>query len=412
MWLRWELERRRISESPPDVADVLLVTTTAPTQRADVRALTKGLRGTVIVGGHGALSPAAFDDVAHMCCVGEGTRFIDTLLSDGLIAAAELPETWLPGDDRIVTPAHGFPWDMPPLNHPDGIVRIFHSRGCKHRCLFCQVGWAAPYEVNPDLERMAAQVHYLQDTGRRVAVVTNDGAVPEVLALKGQAFLSGRYEGLRSAGVSGVKVLRIGVEGVSERLRAAVGKPILTSELVTSVAEWSRKSTVRLFFIAGLPGETEADWLEFRALVESLGRHVQRLVQVHLHAFIPEPATPLGIMPMIDEYREHYRAFADQFFAAPLRRIQLVPPAGYETRLKRAKQHMWARGDGSYNGRQLREGWLDVPNPNWRCAYKASPDALRERARRYLREVGDHDERWQLHRYGSVAPHPPRSPRT
>jgi tRNA A37 methylthiotransferase MiaB len=196
-WLRWELHRAGVSESPPELADVLLSTVSSQQGVSELRGAIKraaNKRARVVVGGGGAYAPAVFDGVASVTVVGEGARFVRTLLRDGYEAATALPECWIPGETRPVVPSTEFPWDVPPLKHPDGTVRVFGSRGCRYRCLFCQTGWETTYRVNPNPERLQQQVRALEQQGARLAIVTNDGAEIGV-KLSGQSeFLSVRLE--------------------------------------------------------------------------------------------------------------------------------------------------------------------------------------------------------------------------
>ena len=112
---------------------------------------------------------------------------------------------------------------MPPLYHPDGTIRVFGSRGCKYRCLFCQTGWEASYRTNPDPERLQGQIDGAQKRRERIALVTNDGTEERVRVSGAQEFLSTRLSGLlKMMPITRdvTKSVRIGVEGISERLRS------------------------------------------------------------------------------------------------------------------------------------------------------------------------------------------------
>ncbi len=386
LWLEWECERRGIELHDPEAADYLLCTVSSQQGISQLRgALMRARNKTakVIVGGGGAWAPAVFDQVADVVCVGEGARFIETLLVDGYDAACELPESWIPGGVRDVVPYETFPWDMPPLNHPDGTVRVFGSRGCKRRCLFCQTGWESTYRTNPCPERLQAQIDYLNRGGARVALITNDGSDEAVQVRGQQEFLSMSLSGLQgmmpiTRGTT--KGVRIGVEGVSERLRSAVGKPIDNADLLdVTFGCLANGVGVRWFFIPGLPGEVDADYEDLRQLVRELHRLDKGCVMMNFHSFIPQPATPLSVLPLVDDYWERFDEFRRWFFHGPgfTRRVQIVAPNQYASRIRRAQQSMSATED------ELRRGWFDDDNPNWRVKYLAPPSKLRRMARVY-----------------------------
>ena len=389
-WLRWELERASVKEYPPPLADTLLVTVSSQQGISDVKRELRKLNLTnkrVILGGGGCYAPAVFDKWANVICVGEGARFVRVLLRDGLDAVKSLEESWVPDETRCVIPGQEFPWDVPPLNHPDGTVRVFGSRGCKYRCLFCQTGWETTYRVNPDIERLQSQIAALERRGARIALVTNDAAEEHVTFSGQQEFLSVRLQNLRHMMPltrEQVKSVRIGVEGMSERLRVAVGKPVPNDELLRiTFALMANDVGVRWFFIPGLPGETEADYEELRYLVRELRRLPKGAVMLNFHSFIPQPASPLCILPLEDRYWEPFDEFRRWFFHGPgfTRRVQIVAPNKYPSRLRRAMESMAA------TEAELRRGWWEYDNANWRVQYLASPDKLRRIAKAYVRRV-------------------------
>lgn len=390
-WLRWELQRAGVQEAVPELADVLLVTVSSQQGVAQVRGVLRRLknkRARVIIGGGGAYAPAVFDPHMDVACVGEGVRFIRTLLTDGYDVAMRLPEAWVPGETRPVVPSDAFPWELPPVRHPDGTVRVFGSRGCKYRCLFCQTGWESTYRPNPHPDRLQADIQRLEQQGLRLAIVTNDGAEQNVKLSGSSEFLSVRLQNLKrllplSRQVT--KSIRIGVEGISERLRLAVGKPVSNADLLNATFNLLANGIgVRWFFIPGLPGERDEDYDELRFLVRELHKLPKGCAMMNFHAFIPQPATPLCVLPLIDDYWERFNEFRRWFFHGPgfTRRVQIIAPARHPGRLARAKESMAA------TELELRRGWWQDDNANWRVRYRATPEQLRKTARVYAQRVG------------------------
>ncbi len=385
------MERAGITAVMPEDAEVLLVTVSSQQGLTDMRRALRAIgnrRALVLAGGGGCWAPAVFDPYISAACVGEGARFMRTLFAEGKDAALALPETWIPGEIRTVVPNTDFPWELPPLNHPDGTVRLFGSRGCAHRCLFCQTGWETNYRVNPNPERLQQQARRMIGQGRRVALITNDGGEEHVRIPCQQEFLSMRLDGLRRMEPitrAITKGIRIGVEGVSERLRVAVGKPV-DNETLLRVSSNALKNGVgvRWFFIVGLPGETDNDYEELRALVAGVKRFPKGAVMMNFHSYIPQPATPLCVFPLRDTYWEPFNEFRRWFFDGPgfTRRVQIIAPAKYAGRLARARESMAASED------ELRRGWFAHDNVNWRVGYPASPTKLREVARKYADHLG------------------------
>jgi len=390
LWLQWELERRRIEPVTLDDAEIALITVSSQQGiqgvRREVRKLGKR-RLPVVLGGGGAYAPAIFDPWIDVACVGEGAHFVDVLVREGLSAAMELPEAWVPGDTRQVVPNSEFPWDIPPLNHPDGTVRLFGSRGCRYKCLFCQTGWEQLYCVNPFPATLQTRARALETAGHRLAIVTNDGADVDVALSGQQEFLSVRLSNLKKMMPitrAQTKSVRIGVEGVSERLRKAVGKPVSNDDLLRVTYDLAAAGVgIRWFFVPGLPCETVQDYEELRYLVDGLRRLPKGCVMMNFHAFIPQPAAPLCVFPLVDEYWEPFEEFRRWFFHGPgfTRHCQIVAPAQYKGRMQRAQESMAAAGW------ELRRGWWEDDNVNWRVRYRAAPNQMRRIARRYAERL-------------------------
>ncbi len=388
-WLRWEAQRAGADVVAVESADVALVTVSSQQGVSDVRRVRKTIpvRVPVIIGGGGAWGPAVFRGLCDCVCVGEGQRFIRTMLADGLAAARALPECWNWEESRPVVPSTAFPWDVPPLRHPDGTVRVFGARGCQRKCLFCQTGWEQRYMQNPNPALVAAQITGLKRAGHKVAVVTNDGAADNYASALGQQeFVSATVEKLLQMPITRAwaKSIRLGVEGVSERLRNAVGKPVTNDDLSSlTLRAWANGVGVRWFFIAGLPGETDEDWIELRGLVDSIRYATKGVVMANFHAFIPQPAAPLCVLPLKDEYWERFEEFRRWFFHGPgfTRRMQIVAPAQYKGRMARACESM-AATEG-----ELRRGWAKDDAPNWRVKYLLTPDQMRSIAVKYMERL-------------------------
>jgi hypothetical protein len=385
-YLDWELSRRGALQVGPKEADIILVTVVSPHEyeclpralrRVGIEPLAKNrARQKVILGGQGATSPKIFDPYIDVACVGEGKRFLDVLLSSGYDAVINLDNAWIPGETREVIPDYDFPWEAPPTMAEDGIVRIYASRSCKKKCLFCHTGWSTTYREN-DNDYLLSQYEKLIAAGYKVNVVTNDApALSFFESIETMEHFSASYSqamemiskpgGLKS--FSGkVKSVRFGVEAPSYRLRKLVGKPIPTDGLFdVSKKLLSSGVGVRWFMIAGLPGETQDDWDELKQIVLRAKHEIQKgALQLSFTAFCPDAAAPLCLAPLDDTYWDRFSDFWKWFFEGIgfTRRVQLFRCAGPESRLKHALASMACTEE------DLRRGWLDRDPPNWRVRY-------------------------------------------
>lgn len=397
-YVRWEAEQSGGAlVDAPGQASILLVSLSSPDSVHLLRRTLKRLGITpdrirrrcsplVILGGQASMSPAVFDQIADVQCVGEGRTFLRTLVQGGFESASKLPCAWVPGETRPVYPDTDFPWDAPPVLAPDGVVRIFGSRACQKKCLFCQTGWQSTYQEN-DETRLLEQHRQLTAAGYKVAIVSNDAPALSMFgSVGGLAHFSASYSQTRelvrtpelAATFAGrTKVVRFGVEAPSTRLRSYVGKPIDTLELFEATRRILNAGTqVRWFMIAGLPGERDDDYEELREVVVR-ARHEINWGALHISftAFVPSPAAPLCIAPIEDSYIERIDRFMDFVrYRRPTRRIAVFPGGRSAYRLRSAMANMAA------TEAELRRGWLHFDPPNWRVQYPL----LRGMRRAYL----------------------------
>jgi len=365
LWLQHELTRYHATLVPPPEADVICATSVSAIEAPRLKRLRKQCpRAFIALGGGGTISPAAYGTAPDVICLGHGETFLPLLANDPP-ATLKLPNAWIPGDTRPVTIAPGAPWNCPPIQDSDGAYRIWLAHGCPRRCAFCPTGWAYTYEQTPDPElaiRTAASLHH---RGLKISYITNDLALhPFADRLPPTLHASLSLAALRR-GLPAAHQIRIGVEGVSERIRRAVGKPISNAELVDSAA-WlcANKHSIRWFMIAGLPGETDDDWHELRNLLQQLKRRLTKgVVALSFTAFHHHPCTPLAGQPLDDTYWQRFRSFGSWFFDGPgfSPRIQIMNPQTPPHRLETTIATM------ALTETQLRTG--GIPSPNTRILY-------------------------------------------
>lgn len=393
-WLRWrgaQLGLQFVDE--PTDADVVFVTCASVRSAPKVRQALK-LGPPVVIGGGGCWEPAwAPQDVAGVC-VGEGLGFLRALAGGGLDEALRLPNVWVPGEDRAVIPSTEFDWEMPPSKEHGDIVRVVSSRGCPQKCLFCATGWSRKFVAHPDQRALRRTVQALGPRGMKldVRLITNDLGADEWALLPRQKVASLRASWALKLLRTGhdmskyITTARIGVEGTSERLRLAVKKPISHDDLIELCVRLTAQHVqVKCFMIAGLPGETQADWDEFEEVNAAIKRHAHRCVYWSFTAFTPEPCTPLGCLPISDEYDglyERYRSRSLEPGRFSKRNGVLCRPAKPPGRMKDAVLKAGA------TEAEVRRGWMHHDNPNWRVQYYATPERLRALARHYAERIG------------------------
>lgn len=229
-------------------------------------------------------------------------------------ARAHCPEPWRHAcHSRIVTPDTEF----------GEMCLVELARGCAYRCTFCYVGHnIAPYRTMP-AGRVMDWIGGMAAVTRRFGLVASAvGSHPEIDEICAScdelgvevSFSSLRAEDvtpamLRTLARSGTRTVTIAPEAGSAGLRRLLGKTPLTPEQMKDVIRQAVQAgvpNVKLYFMMGLPGETEEDIRAMAALVDELRRefvavsrpqgHIGSL-SVDVQTYIPKPNTPLQSMP-------------------------------------------------------------------------------------------------------------------
>jgi radical SAM superfamily enzyme YgiQ (UPF0313 family) len=372
LYLSWELSRHHIQEYPLKESDCILVTCQSTEATNEVRKLRDKYPSKIIVcGGAASTSPYSIGKFCNCVCVGDGQNFLNVLFKNGIDAAFNLPNAWINGDTRRIEIDQNFPWNMPPIQAEDGAYRLWCGRGCKNKCKFCQTGWAYRYSENPKPNDVITSARGLLARGKKIAYLSNDLAQHDFYArLPRVEHGSYSVRFIKKNGLPPARQIRIGVEGVSESIRASVAKPISKSDLV-GCTSWlnSNHKSVRWFMIAGLPGETEVDWMELRDTIQEWKQITPKgVLALSFTAFCPDPATPFATVALNDDYWVRFEQFREWFFGGQgwSNRIKLMMPQQPDSRMKKAVLSM------GLSESQLREGGHVSPNSRLLYPYQAA----------------------------------------
>ncbi|MCX7017970.1 MAG: radical SAM protein [Candidatus Sumerlaeota bacterium] len=200
------------------------------------------------------------------------------------------------------------------------------ARGCPYNCAFCFVG----HNLNPCRFVSARHVKEwisgsLALTNRFGLIASAIGSHPEIDEICSYCDEQGVHvscSSLRAEDVTpamlgtlargGAQTLTIAPEAGSPRLRRLLGKARLPDERIDWVVEQAVKAgipSLKMYFMAGLPTETEEDIGAIAQLVRrvqkvfvSVSRPQGRIgsLMINVGIFVPKPGTPLGkyaIMP-------------------------------------------------------------------------------------------------------------------
>lgn len=325
----------------------------------------------VFAGGTSCCNPEPMADFFDLMILGEGEEVDNEVLellrtakrggwskAGFLKQAANIGGVYVPSVEqgtvtkRIITDYERSPFPTDPIVPSTEIVHdrvnLELFRGCIRGCRFCQAGQVYRPVRSRSAERLAEQgVESLKNTGYQEITLSslsssdyrelgtlcdrlldfceprNTGlALPSLRADNFSMGLMQRIQKVRKAG------LTFAPEAGTQRLRDAINKNVTEEDLLEScrVAFAGGWNNVKLYFMLGLPTETDEDVLGIAEIADHV-LHAWResaanknrgvRITVSTSCFIPKPHTPFQWAPMVtrEEYlrrvrllREHIKA--------------------------------------------------------------------------------------------------------
>jgi radical SAM superfamily enzyme YgiQ (UPF0313 family) len=199
------------------------------------------------------------------------------------------------------------------------------SRGCRRGCRFCAAGFIyrpARFRNASTLETSIRRGLEKRKTIGLLGTAVSDH--PDLIPLcrtilkKGGSVAVGSFRLDRLNGPmaallkdAGVETLSLAPEAGSQRLRDVIRKGITETEIFSAVDNLLEYDIVRLrlYFMVGLPTETDEDVdaivrllkaMEHRARRTSAGKKEFRSLTLSINQYIPKPATPFQWCPLED----------------------------------------------------------------------------------------------------------------
>lgn len=224
------------------------------------------------------------------------------------VIASQLGE--IPRCTHIVTPNTEF----------SDMVLVELARGCPYRCTFCFVGHNLnPYRTVPLeilKEWIAVRRTQTERFGFVASAVASHPQIDQLCAYCDELNVRVSYSSLRAEDVtlpmlrtlarSGARSLTVAPEAGSFRLRRLLGKARLSDERLFWVIENALRlgmPNLKLYFMVGIPTETEDDVLAIPELLRRLQREFVAgsrpwgrigSLSLNLSIFVPIPSTPLA----------------------------------------------------------------------------------------------------------------------
>ncbi len=190
------------------------------------------------------------------------------------------------------------------------------ERGCQHGCRFCLVnGVFSPMRFRAAsgiLEQASEGLKHRKRIGLVGPAVTDHPDIVNII--DGVRDLGGEISvsSLRISSLSndiivalaraGAKTLTIAPEAGSQRLRDVIDKRITEEDIFRTVESIARRrfTNLKLYFIVGLPSETDGDIEEMIGLVEAVKARLSGSTRITVNAgpFVPKAGTPFQWLPV------------------------------------------------------------------------------------------------------------------
>ncbi len=373
----------------------------------------KGLENIVFAGGVCAFNPEPLADFIDFFSLGEGEEITVEIVSlydrakaenwskeAFLLEVSQIPGVYVPsfyehtynedGTLKAVTPINGAPkvvtkriiedldnayWPIKmivpstEIVHDRANLEVF--RGCIRGCRFCQAGFSCrPVRKKSPQVLYRQAVETMEDSGHNEITLSSlstsdyrglkdltDALIPychsnninlSVPSLRADNFSRELMEKLQTVRKSG---LTFAAEAGTQRLRDVINKNLTEDEILTTCANafsggWNN---VKLYFMLGLPTETDEDVLGIADLVYKIikcwqanATNKKRGLRVHVATafFVPKPHTPFQWEPQIsqDEYLRRCKLLKSHFYS------KAIEYDYHEPNLSRLEAVM-ARGD-------------------------------------------------------------------
>jgi radical SAM superfamily enzyme YgiQ (UPF0313 family) len=190
-------------------------------------------------------------------------------------------------------------------------------RGCPWRCRFCLVGHVYGGPRKKDRETLMQEIGEAKERAPRIGLVgpslTDYEDIEDILCVEGVSFsLTSLRASARAAKLAamlrGCRSVSIAPEAGTERLRKVINKRINEDDIIGTARLLfdAGVETLRLYFMVGLPTETDDDIGAIGTLVHKIRTISPRgTVVMSVSTFVPKPFTPFQWHPMaqLDEVK-------------------------------------------------------------------------------------------------------------
>ncbi len=182
------------------------------------------------------------------------------------------------------------------------------SRGCPRRCFFCLSSYLhkpVRFVKTRVVEEMVEGSSSFKIGFLGTSVSEHRGLVKVIKKFPQKifSFSSIRVDAhsifIEAVRSSGSRTITFGIEAATERLREKIGKPIKDELVVERLSQLSNFfETIKLYFMVGLPDETDEDIEAFSDFISKIISKSQKInFTISISPFVPKPHTPFERAP-------------------------------------------------------------------------------------------------------------------
>ncbi len=264
------------------------------------------------------------------------------------------------------------------------------GRGCSRGCRFCAAGfiyrpprlWPAQAIIQA-IDSRPGEIKRVGLLGMEMASPADIASIAEYLSNQScsLSFSSLRADTVSASllellGSSNLKSAAIAPDGGSERLRLVINKGITENDVLAASETLTERGirNLKLYFMIGLPTETEDDLHEMAGLIMKVKKKILDIgrsrgslstLTLSINCFIPKPWTPFQFHPMAEVavLKRKIKFLRKKIAGEPNIRLKTESPE------KAFSQALLSRGD-----RQVGQALLCMLHNNctWRRAFKLS----------------------------------------